>query len=180
MNKDQYICTLADGAKLEIEVEISRGYGYIAYEKRDLRGNSDPTGLLIDALFTPVRNVQLDVEQTRVGDQTNFDRININFETDGTVDGKEIAEYALKLAVDMFSNIHSALQAGGDHAKAIKTSEKSASSDAIDLPARILKILEKNDITTNSQLKARVDEIQDLPGLGDKALEQIEEYIKNL
>lgn len=186
INKDQYICTLSEGAKLEIEVEISRGYGYVSYEKRDLRGNTDPTGLLVDALFTPVRNVQLDVEQTRVGDQTNFDRINISFDTDGSVGGKEVAEYALKLAVDMFSNIHSALQAGTDQEKALKSTAKPmqnnnlAESDAIELPARIVKILEKNGISSNSDLKARIDEIQDLPGLGDKALEQIEEYIKGL
>ena len=181
MNKDQIICTLSEGSKLDLEIEISRGYGYVTYEKRDLRGNSDPTGLLIDALFTPVRNVALEVEQTRVGDRTDFDRINIMFETDGTVDGKEIVDYALKLAVDMFNNIHSAFGASEDIAK-IEKKEKTAisTSDEIDLPARITKILEKNNISTNSDLKARVDEIQDLAGLGDKAIEQIEEYIKGL
>jgi DNA-directed RNA polymerase subunit alpha len=183
VNKDQHICTLSEGAKLDIEVEISRGYGYVMYEKRDLRGNTDPTGLLIDALFTPVRNVSLDVEQTRVGDRTDYDRVNIAFETDGTVDGQSIVEYALKLAVDMFNNIHSSFLAGEDVQKVEKKvlkAEAASTSDVIDLPARITKILEKNDISTNKALKARVDEIQDLPGLGDKAIEQIEEYIKNL
>lgn len=182
-NKDLHICTLSEGAKLDIEVEISRGYGYVSYEKRDLRGNTDPTALLIDAMFTPVRNVALDVEPTRVGDQTDFDKINISFDTDGTVTGKEISEYALKLAVDMFSNIHSSFGAAIDGEKAEKKAIKAveASTDAgIDLPARITKILEKNGITSNTELKKRVDEIQDLPGLGDKAIEQIEEYIKNL
>ena len=183
VNKDLYICNLSDGAKLDIEIEVSRGYGYVNYEKRDLRTNTDPTGLLIDALFTPVRNVALEVEQTRVGDQTNFDRININFETDGTVDGKEIIDYALTLAVDLFSNIHSSFGAQEDvialEKKAVKVIP-AVESDKLDLPVRITKILEKNGMSTNAELKARVDEIQDLPGLGDKAIEQIEEYIKNL
>lgn len=181
VNKDLYICSLSEGAKLEIEVEINRGYGYTTLEKRDLRGNTEPTSLLIDALYTPVRNVSLEVEQTRVGDQTNFDRVNIKFETDGTVDGKEVAEYATALAVEMFSNIHSALaagEAGKNVAKAL-TKSNEASEDVIELSPRLIKILKKSGITTNAELKARFEEIQEMPGLG-KEIDEIEKYIKEL
>ena len=192
VNKDLYICTLSKGGKLHIELEISRGHGYLPYEKRDLRGNTDPTGLLIDAVFSPVRNVALDVDQVRVGDQTNFDNLLLSFSTDGTVVGQEVADFTLKLFNEMLGNIYSSFGAGVDGEKAVKESTKASKEttvskaaskskvEAIELPARILKILEKNGINTNQELIEKEDEISEYSGLGEKALESIQEYIEKI
>lgn len=176
LNPEAYICSVTKGVELSIELEVSRGYGYVSYEKRDLRGNTDPTALLIDALYTPVKNVALEVNQTRVGDQTNYDKIDISFETDGTLTGQEIVEHAVQLMVNISNNIHSAFGASSD----IKQLEKVQQEGSIELAPKITNILKKNGITTNEELKSRLAEVQDLPGLGDKALEQIQEYINTL
>jgi DNA-directed RNA polymerase subunit alpha len=192
INKDAYICHLEKGGKLHLEVEIGRGYGYVSYEQRDLRGNTDPTGILIDSAYSPVRNVLFTVEQTRVGDKTNFDKLIITFSTDGTVAGQEIAEFALKLTVDMYQNIFSSFQAGVEFAEVekeltklsasvpAKTPAKKSSSDEILLSPRIVKILEKNNIKTNKKLLTKKDEVMEMAGLGDKAIEEITKYIKKL
>jgi len=181
VNKDLYVCTLAPGHELHIEVEISRGFGYVSYEKRDLRGNTDPVGMLVDASFSPVKNVALDIEKVRVGDQTNFDAINISFDTDGTVTGEEIAQYTIHLCVDLFQKIESSFGAAVDGAAAIEQSQTSAAlpatEDLSELGARTVKVLEKNGITSVKELMAKKGEISEFPGLGDKTLKAIQAFI---
>jgi DNA-directed RNA polymerase subunit alpha len=186
LNKELYICHLNEGAKLEIEVEVSRGYGYVSYEKQDLRGNQSPTHLLIDAAFSPVRNVIMTVDQVRVGDQTNYNKLNIAFSTDGTVTGEDVTSYALKLIVELFQNIESSFEAVLDVKEAKKLSTKAKKTDVaevtttIDLSAKILRILEKNGISSVEELIARRSEVAEFAGLGGKSLDEIETYIKKL
>jgi DNA-directed RNA polymerase subunit alpha len=189
VNPDLYICYLDKNTKLEIEVEVNRGVGYLAVEEINLGSSTNPQEIWVDALFSPVTNVSFEVEKVRVGDKTNFDRIEISFDTDGSVEAKAIVEYALNLAVDLFSKIKSSfdtsvdiqtLQATAPVASIDHISAPSLASEEIDLPARIKNILEKNGITTNSQLKARISEIEDFPGVAEKAITTIKDYIKSI
>ena len=186
INEDLYICHLGDDKELNIEVEIARGFGYTPYEERELAKNTEPTSILIDTLFSPVRNVSLNVDQVRVGDQTNFDKVVVNFTTDGTVPGQEIADYTLSLCIDLFQNMKSSLGVSGEvkviEAPVKKTEDKSSvsSADSIDLPSRVVKILEKNGITSNDVLKARVDEVEEFAGVGAKSFEDIKAYVDSL
>ncbi len=189
LNPDLYLCHLNSGGKLAIEVEISRGVGYLSMEDIDLAANPNPKHILVDALFSPVTNVALEVDKVRVGDKTNFDRLSIKYTIDETVSGQEVAEYALKLITDLFASIHSSLLANTSFAKASTreasetlTTEQSVlpPSEEINLPTKIKNILYKNNIRTNSELIARANEIENFNGVAEKTLQIIKDYIKTI
>jgi DNA-directed RNA polymerase subunit alpha len=191
INPNLYICNLDKSGKLEIEVDVSRGVGYLSMEDINLAANPNPKHILVDALFSPVTNVSLEVDKVRVGEKTNYDKISIKFSTQENVSGQEIVDYALKLTTDLFAKIHSSLQATADFseavespASAVKTPKaqemKVGAQEEINLPTKVKNILAKNGINTNSELIARADEVEDFNGVAEKTLQNIKDYIKTI
>jgi len=108
VNKDLVIAHLTEkSAELDIEVEINKGVGYEASEARK-RGKEEIGSISLDAAYTPVRKVSFRVEQMRVGDRTDYDRLIIELETDGTLD----PEAALKAAGDILVKQFQAVSEG--------------------------------------------------------------------
>jgi DNA-directed RNA polymerase subunit alpha len=101
INPDLHIATITDeGGELEMEIFASRGRGFITTEER---GKEKEIGVIaIDSIFTPVRNVGYQVVDTRVGQVTNFDKLIMNIETDGTITPKEAVEQAAKMLLEHF------------------------------------------------------------------------------
>lgn len=110
INKDLFICSIEKDFNLEIDIEVKRGYGFYQVDDAALSASQSLTDLYVDALYSPIRNVQCDIEKVRVGDDTNFDKIVITFETNGTVDQRSTIDFALKLMIDQYSKIESAFQ----------------------------------------------------------------------
>jgi DNA-directed RNA polymerase subunit alpha len=110
INKDMYICTIEKDFDLEIIAEVKRGYGFYQVDDSVLSSSQSLSDLYVDSLFSPIQNVSLEVEKVRVGDNTNLDKVIINFESNGTVDEKEAINYALKLLVDQYQKIELAFQ----------------------------------------------------------------------
>jgi len=104
-NKDQVIATLNDaGSKLEMEITAQKGIGYVTTEERDTSKEKGEIGLiLVDAIFTPVLSVGLDIEATRVGQKTDYDKIILTIETDGTISPEEAVKKAAEILVSQFS-----------------------------------------------------------------------------
>ena len=100
---DMPIATITDASKtLEMEIIVKRGRGYSPADDR--ADENYPLGTIaIDALFSPVRNVGYRVEDTRVGEITNYDRLIMNIETDGTVTPEEAVKQSSKMLIDYFS-----------------------------------------------------------------------------
>lgn len=185
VNPDSYICSLDKDGKIEIEIEITQGFGYNSMEQVNQSDTSSPQDILVDALFSPVTNIALNVSQVRVNDKTNYEKIEMDIETDGTVSMKEIVEYGLKLAVDLFGNIHSsflASQSSVENVVANKEVEiiKATEEVELDLSKKVKGILEKNGILNKEDLLSRKDEIVDLAGISEKGLKEIQDYIKTL
>jgi len=85
LNPDQYIATLNAGASVQMELRIGRGKGYVPAEENKL-ADQTTTGLIsIDSIFTPIRNVRYFVETTRVGQQTDYEKLILEVETDGSI-----------------------------------------------------------------------------------------------
>lgn len=102
-NKDAHIATLtAKKSELEIEIQVERGMGYESAEMRK-QNKLDIGTIAIDAIFTPVRRVSYRVENMRVGDRTDFDRLFIELETDGTVAPEEAISTASEILVKHFN-----------------------------------------------------------------------------
>ena len=104
INKDVVIATVTeDSASFEMELTVRRGRGYTTSEDRVGDAPRDIGTIAIDALFSPVRNVGYRVENTRVGEITNYDKLIMNIETDGTISPKEAVEESAKILIDYFS-----------------------------------------------------------------------------
>ena len=101
VNPDQVLLTLdSDDTPVEIDMTVERGVGYLAAERSDQL----PIGVIpVDAIFSPVRKVNYTVENTRVGQMTNFDKLTIEIETDGTVTPEEALSRAAEILVNQFS-----------------------------------------------------------------------------
>jgi DNA-directed RNA polymerase subunit alpha len=185
VNPELYICYLNSDSKLEIELEISRGVGYLSVEEINLAENTNPQDIYVDSVFSPVVNVSLKVEQVRVGEKTNFDKLEISFETDKSIEAKEVVEFVMKNLIDLFNRTLSSFQSGlstkSESPVADKVVIKSTEEVSdISLPTRIKNILEKNGITTNADLVARVGEVEEFAGITEKSYSTIQEYIKTI
>ena len=103
VNKTAKICTITDKKKeLEMEIQIKRGVGYEPVESR--KKEKLEIGVIpIDAIFTPIRNVSFRIENMRVGKRTDFDRLFLDIETDGTTTPKDALTQASKILVKHFS-----------------------------------------------------------------------------
>lgn len=101
VNPELHIATITDDAgELEMEIIASRGRGFITTEDR---GKEKEIGVIaIDAIFTPIRNVGYQVVDTRVGQITNFDKLILSVETDGSITPKDALEQATKLLLEHF------------------------------------------------------------------------------
>lgn len=158
INKDLYVCTLNKDAELEIELEISRGTGYLSVEKLNLGANPNPQYMIVDALFSPITNVNMEVDQVRVGEMINFDKLTLNFETDGTISGQDAIDFVFKLLQELLQKIHSSIETFEAPKAELKKEEiKFSIAKKIDL------ILEKAGITNEKELKlAKLEEVNGL------------------
>ncbi len=103
---DQPIATLtAKDAKLSMELLIEKGRGYLPTESRDSKQKL-PIGMIaVDAIFTPLRNVAISLENVRVGQMTNFDKLTLTIGTDGTITPEEAANQAMAIVLEQFGHI---------------------------------------------------------------------------
>lgn len=103
INKDLLICTLTDKkTSLEMEVTVEQGRGYLPTEER-VKEDVEIGSILIDALFSPVQKIGYKVESSRVGDITNYDKLTMEIETDGTIAPEEAISQAAQILIEHFS-----------------------------------------------------------------------------
>lgn len=193
MNKGLHIATLdSKAADLDMEIIVQPGRGYVPVELRE--NEKLEIGMIaVDAIYTPIKNINFEVTNTRVGQLTNFDKLTVTLETDGTITGEEALNIAALILVDHFKMLvtdESALSDGLFPSESFNSSE-GGSADSEDIApiaeavqgtpikelgfsARSQNALEKNGIITLEQLQAlNVDEIKNLDGLGEKSLKEV-------
>jgi DNA-directed RNA polymerase subunit alpha len=103
VDSDAVITTLSDGsADLEMELTVARGIGYVPVEEQE-RGKGEIGTIAVDSIFTPVINVGLAVEATRVGQKTDYDRLILDIETDGTISPEDAVKKAAEILTNQFS-----------------------------------------------------------------------------
>jgi len=105
VNPDLKIMTVTDTKKeINMEVVIGKGRGYVPVEEKDSK-NMDLGTIVIDSLYTPIRDIGYNVESTRVGDVVDYEKLVLNIETNGTITPKKAIEQATKILMDHFSLI---------------------------------------------------------------------------
>ncbi len=109
LNPELVIATMTDAkAQLDMEITVSKGRGYLPTEERE-EAPTEIGVIAIDAMFSPVRSVGLKVENTRVGEITNYDKLLMTIQTDGTVTPQEAVEQATKILLNHFTWIQGQL-----------------------------------------------------------------------
>lgn len=105
INPNLHLATLTDKkAELDLELTVEKGLGYVPAEVR--RSERVPIGtIILDAVFSPIQNVEFRVEDMRVGERTNYNRININIETDGSITPTSALHKAVNILKDHFNKI---------------------------------------------------------------------------
>lgn len=122
-NPDQLIATLTDkSSELDMTLRIQNGRGYVPAEMQE-KGNKELGTILLDAIYTPVKNVNFDVEHVRVGEITNFDKVTLSVSTDGSMSPEEAFTTSAQILVDHFSALVQKRESEPTKKKTKKSSE---------------------------------------------------------
>lgn len=100
LNLDQHIATLSEGASIEMELRMGRGKGYVTSDEISLENDGDIDLIPVDAIFTPIKSVKYHVDNVRVGQRTDFEKLSMEVETDGSINPKEAFTIAGKILKD--------------------------------------------------------------------------------
>ena len=104
INPDLEIANLTGNKEFELEITVGRGRGFASSETKN-RDNMPLGTMVIDSIYTPVRDVGYNVEYTRVGDITNYEKLTVNIETNGTITPKDAAVQSVKILMDYFGTV---------------------------------------------------------------------------
>jgi len=194
LNDDQYICeTTSKTASLNIELTIEKGLGFVS--KESLQKNKVEVGTIaVDAIFTPIRRVAYEVENMRVGDKTNHNRLKIFIQTDGTLTPREALTQSTEI---MYAQIKAILDIKEEEpAPEIFTAQEKTSeaSDKEDLTDALKTRVDTLDLSTRTQnalaganirtigglARKKVEDLLELDGIGDKGINEIKKALANL
>lgn len=195
VNPDHIIATIDDDkAKLVLDLVVETGRGYRTVEEGAARKASDYVAL--DAIFSPVQRVRYKVENTRVGQMTDLDKLLITIETDGTITPRDAFEEAAAILVNQYTALAGKTRvesgesmmaqngASSVHMSDDGTDEPAALTmpiEDLNLSARTTNALVNNDIHTIKDLFSLSDaELRDLKGFGSKALDEVKEKLAEL
>jgi|SRR5688572_21312569 len=183
VNPDQHLLTLdSDDVTIELDLTVERGVGYLAADRADQL----PIGVIpVDAIFSPVRKVNYWVENTRVGQMTNFDKLTIEIETDGTLPPEEALSRAAEILVGqfgLFTSAGKALVAGERGLVGTPTLPPNMLDmpiEDLDLPMRAYNSLKRNNIVKVGQLlQLQDDDLLRMRNFGKKSLDEMKERLR--
>ena len=188
-NPELHVATITDKkVELEIEITVEKGIGYVP--KDQIKNKKGEIGAIaVDAIFTPIRNVNFQVDNMRVGDRTDFDKLSLEIETDGTITPEEAFFEACSILIKHLNIIFSG-EAGDEPSEKVveKDSEEEGPQDVsklvvedLKLTGRTLNALLNNGIKTVGGIVRKSEKsLSELEGMGEKAMSEIKRKIKKL
>ncbi|MEY2640963.1 MAG: hypothetical protein RL150_356 [Candidatus Parcubacteria bacterium] len=191
MNKDLHLFSVTDkNADVDVEMVVERGLGYVPKELMH-RERVEVGSIALDAIFTPIRRVFYEIENMRVGDRTDFNRLRITIETDGTITPKRALERSIETMIAQLKAIvgfkeelelEEQVQAKAAPAPSVDATDMEdflkTRIESLDLSARTANALENAGIRTVGGLARKKEEdILELEGLGDKGLQEIKRIL---
>ena len=192
LNPEQPICEITNkSTKLNIELTIEQGMGYVPREVHQ-RDKVEIGTIALDAVFTPIRRANYEVENMRVGDRTDYNRLRLIVETDGTITPKEAVEKSIEIMIHQLKAIIGFQDTSETHQDQAEPEPQDNETtevepdqeilktrvETLDLSTRTLQALEEASIRTLGGLvRKKKDDILALDGVGPKGLEEIENLI---
>jgi DNA-directed RNA polymerase subunit alpha len=187
LNPDLEIANLSDKGKLELTMTIGRGRGYVPGEMN--RGPEHTIGVIpIDSMFSPVRRVSYDVEAARVGQRTDYDKLNLDVTTDGSTDPKEAIGQAAEILIRqlaIFTDIER-IEGFGEAAQAEMAATEAPLAhgmenfpiEELELGVRSYNCLKRVGIETIGDLVVKSEnELAAIPNFGKKSIEEVKETL---
>jgi DNA-directed RNA polymerase subunit alpha len=185
LDKDVYICTVSEGGKIDMEMRLKRGRGYISADKNfdaDLGLGFIP----VDSVHSPVRKVNYLVEAARLGQITDYDKLTIEIWTNGTVfpaDALGLSAKLLKDHMSIFINFEEELEAGHDalDGPALRNENLNRSVEELELSVRSYNCLKNANIATIGELIQKTEaEMLKTKNFGRKSLNEIKEILAQM
>lgn len=196
LNPEQHICALSGKAVVELECTIETGLGYVPKEVLNKEKVEIGT-VALDASFTPIKRVNYEVENMRVGDRTDYNRLRVFIETDGTLTAREALEQSIEIMILQLKAIIGFKEERVEEdvtvvvdevpAAPTKTAPKQDVSEVmkirieeLGLPPRVSASLDEAGVRTiGGLLRKREEDLLTIPGLGQKGLQDIKRAISN-
>lgn len=187
LNPDQYVATVNKGAKLSMEIGVGTGRGYVQVEGHRLE--EQPLGtIVLDSVFSPVTKVRYDVEATRVGQRTDYDKLNLEIWTDGSIRPEDALGHAAKILKDhiaLFINVdfepEVIRETGMDEESDRMRELLNRSVDELELSVRSSNCLTSANIRTIGELVQKSEqEMLKQRNFGRKSLKEIQEILQGM
>ncbi len=186
VNKDLHIATLDDGGKLFMEININSGRGYVSQNKN--KTDDKPISTIpVDSIYTPVKRVNFTVENTRVGQITDYDKLTIEIWTNGTIRPDEAIGLSAKILIEHFK-LFMTLTDHADNVEIMIEKEEDKKEkvlemtiEELDLSVRSFNCLKRAGINTVQELTEKsMDDMMKVRNLGKKSLEEVEQKLEGL
>ncbi len=191
-NPELHLATLdSKSSDFEMEVIVQQGRGYVPVEQRE--NEKLEIGLIaVDAIYTPIKTVNFDIKNVRVGQITNYDQLTMTIETDGTMDGKSAIDTSARILMDHFSllmadnlnkapelPVPAAIEESVEASPVALTTPDEDDLKSLGLSNRSYNALIKNNITKISDLQSMTnDQLVNMEGLGEKSVEEIQRLLQ--
>ena len=180
INKDLHICSLGPDATLNMEITMSRGRGYVPAERN--KTPQTPIGVIpVDSLYSPVYKVNFTVENTRVGNMTDFDKLTLEVWTDSTTTAKDAVSIAAKILAEhltLFTDLSETAAGQNIVVAKSETTELPAlklTIEELDLSVRSFNCLKRANINTVRDLISRTpEEMMKVRNMGKKSLDEVQ------
>ena len=179
LNPDQHICSLGPDASFNMEITLSHGRGYVPSDKN--KTPNMPIGTIaVDSIYTPVYKVNYTVENTRVGNMTDYDKLTLEVWTDSTISARDAVSLGAKILSDhlsLFTNLSETVASKPTMAEKAETHRDKVlemTIEELDLSVRSFNCLKRANINTVEDLISKTEEeMMKVRNLGRKSLEEV-------
>lgn len=179
LDPDMHIATLADGARLFMEMNVSKGRGYVSAE-RNKKGDHIIGVIPVDSIFTPVRKVNYNIDNTRVGQRTDYDKLTMEVWTDGSIMPDEAISLSARILSEHLRLFIGLTESADDVEIMVEKEEEQKDKilempiEELDLGVRSYNCLKRAGINTVEELIQRnEDDMMKVRNLGKKSLEEV-------
>lgn len=188
INKDIVIANLTNKkAELEMEIEIESGFGFVPVEARK-KAKLEIGLIAVDAAFSPLKKVNFEVENMRVGDRTDYNRLRLDIETDGSIGAEEAFRKASEILVEQFKAFIETEQEEQAQPEEGISEEKEDLKDLTKMKIEDLNLstrtqnalLEGGIKTVGGLIKKTETSLKEIEGMGDKGIEEVRNTLKKL
>ncbi len=187
LNPDLHLCTVAQGVKLYMELTFETGRGWVDAAQNKAQGNPAIGTIFTDSIFSPAKKVNFKVDNARVGDRMEFDKLTLEVETDGTITAKESISLAAKILnehLNLFIDLSDEAkntEIMKDREEVVKEKVLEMTIEELDMSVRAFNCLKRAQINTVEDLINRTEEdMIKVRNLGKKSLEEVIQKLQSL